>query len=553
MPEPRLPIAQNVPRKLPPLARRSRAAVDLSKREEVTLVVRSRGSEKEWRSLVAELTSGPPAARRYLTRAELARRWGASAEDIEAVRKFAVGQRLKVVSADAVRRCVVVSGTLEQLSRAFEVKFHAVDHPLGTFRSHRQAPRVAASIHPLLECILGLDTLPAGQPHAVPSEKGSGMDREALLKAYAIPPNLHGNGQRVAIIELGGGFYKSDLVAYFGQFGLRPPKVKIRSINGAKNMPAPRPMIQKFFESFPNVSGSRAEINWVMWTFETVTDITMAGTIAPEAEILLVQTTNNDQGQYQAFSSIITDAKNRSSVISCSWGGSESGKKPALMRALNRWFETAAVLGMTICCSSGDSGNGTLSPGAPQNTFTVQFPATSPQVLACGGTTLHPEAGTEVAWIQKRGSGSMASGGGFSTVFPLPPWQKAAGINPADWIPSGIQSGTGRAIPDVAAKANSQPGYCVVVGGQQVPCCGTSASAPLWAGVIAILNEGLGVPVGSLNVPFYDGSLKTALRDIVSGNTGAFAACTGWDACTGWGSPHGVKLLQQLGGQASSA
>src|SRR4051812_31688952 len=179
--ERRLPVADGDAPRLPALARRSRAAIDLSGQTEVTLVVRSKGSDEEWRPLVERLTRGLPGERRYLTRAEFARKWAASPEDVEAVRRFAIAQRLKGVSSDPFRRCVGVPGSLRQLSRAFPVEFFAVDHPLGRFRFHRGAPAVPESIQPLIECVLGLDDLPAASPHAAPAAKGGGMNRQALL------------------------------------------------------------------------------------------------------------------------------------------------------------------------------------------------------------------------------------------------------------------------------------------------------------------------------------------------------------------------------------
>src|SRR5262245_10983403 len=145
--ERRLPNAPGEPRKLPPGARRSTASVDLSEHAEVTLVVRLSRSDDEWYELIAKLTSGLPGERRYLSRAEVLRKWSASPEAMETVRKYATAQRLKVVSSDPLRRCVVVSGSLQQLGRAFDIHFYAVDHPLGRFRSHDGIPR----IHPLVE------------------------------------------------------------------------------------------------------------------------------------------------------------------------------------------------------------------------------------------------------------------------------------------------------------------------------------------------------------------------------------------------------------------
>jgi kumamolisin len=543
------------PPRLRPPFRRSRKTLDLSQPAEATIVVRSRKSDEEWQQLVAEVTSGLPGKRRYLTHAAL-RDWGASPEDIERAKNFAVTNGLQVVSVDPVRRCVMVSAPLKQLGRTFGVEFFAVDHPLGTFRSYRQARGAAAAGASWYDCILGLDNLLAAETHAAAAAKGRhSMDRKALLAAYRIPPGLSGKGQCVAIIELGGGYHKSDLVEYFKQFGLPPPRVRTRSIGGAKNVPAPPDTIREFFDSLQKPDGSSSPVTGpaaasVQWTFETTTDLAMVGTIAPDATILLVQTTNDDQGQYHALTSVITDVKNKPSVLSCSWGGKESGKGLGFMKTMDRWYQLAAARGMTVCCSSGDCGDGSLSN--PPEPFKIQFPASSPHVLACGGTTLHPRAGTETAWKQKNFGCEMGSGGGFSARFPLPPWQRAAGIDPDQWIPAGTETGKGRAIPDVAAKANMDPAYSIIVGGIAEPAGGTSAAAPLWAGVAAILNEGLDARIGSLNTLLYEGALRTGLRDIVAGNTAenkvGFYACKGWDACTGWGSPKAEALLNLLRG-----
>jgi kumamolisin len=178
--------------------------------------------------------------------------------------------------------------------------------------------------------------------------------------------------------------------------------------------------------------------------------------------------------------------------------------------------------------------------------FVTNFPGSSPYVLACGGTTLDVAAKTETAWNQKVGHGfPMAGGGGFSEVFDLPPWQVAAGVDSADWIPAKATSGTGRGVPDVSAKANIDPAFCVFAA-TEIPACGTSASAPIWAALIAVLNEALKFPVGCINPLLYEGGLHESLRDITTGNIGHLNAAVGWDPASGWGSPHGNAMLKTL-------
>jgi kumamolisin len=181
--------------------------------------------------------------------------------------------------------------------------------------------------------------------------------------------------------------------------------------------------------------------------------------------------------------------------------------------AVDQAFQDAAALGVTICCASGDNGSGDgVSDGQPH----VDFPAASPHVLGCGGTRVEAASTTishEVVWND--GPQGGATGGGVSATFALPDWQRNAKVPPS-----------------------TQAGGRVVFGG-------TSAVAPLWAALIARLNQRLGTPVGFLK-PLLFGRLLGSCRDITSGNNGAYQARVGWDACTGLGSPNGARLLQAL-------
>jgi kumamolisin len=131
-----------------------------------------------------------------------------------------------------------------------------------------------------------------------------------------------------------------------------------------------------------------------------------------------------------------------------------------------------------------------------------------------------------------------ATGGGVSRVFPRPTWQSAANV------PAAPVAGGGRGVPDVAGDADPATGYDVRVDGVDTVIGGTSAVAPLWAGLIALLNQLKGRPVGYLNPKLY--ASTGALHDITQGNNNGFAAWPGWDACTGLGSPIGGKLVTAL-------
>jgi kumamolisin len=219
------------------------------------------------------------------------------------------------------------------------------------------------------------------------------------------------------------------------------------------------------------------------------------------------------------------------------------------MQAMDLAFQAAATLGINVCCASGDNGS---SDGVGDGLAHVDFPSSSPHALACGGTRLEATfdalsnqyvQSSEVVWNDD--PTASATGGGVSDVFALPDWQASAHIPP-----SVNDQHSGRGVPDVAGNADPDTGYRVRVDGQNVVYGGTSAVAPLWAGLIALLNQQLGQSVGFLNPILYSNAdffaQVNALQDVTSGNNGSYSAQQGWDACTGLGSPDGTNLLDAL-------
>jgi kumamolisin len=246
-------------------------------------------------------------------------------------------------------------------------------------------------------------------------------------------------------------------------------------------------------------------------------------------------------------------------VLSCSWGLAEddpSWSKNAVT-AINDRLNAARLLGITTCVSSGDDGSGDQ---VDDGNCHVDFPACSPFALGVGGTMLTKSGAkvNEVTWWETPGrrtnNGGGATGGGVSTLFARPAWQS---VHVASLNAGSID---GRVVPDVSALAG-EPLYSLIFTGKSMPNGGTSASAPLWASLIARINGNLpsakqqrfvtpllyqngtgGQPVG-----------KGASRDITSGkNTSTpepgkgYKAGTGFDAVTGWGVPDGVKLQNSL-------
>jgi kumamolisin len=368
--------------------------------------------------------------------------------------------------------------------------------------------------------VLGLDRRPVARPHfrrplTTPAQTYTPLQVGAL---YQYPAGTDGSGEAVAIIELGGGFSASDLARYFQSLGItQPPAVTAVPVAGGANTP-----------------GGEAD-------GEVMLDIEIVGALAPAASIAVYFAPNTDQGFYEAISQAAHDAARHTAVISISWGGPEEGWTASARAAMESALEDAATLGVTVTVASGDSGSGDgVSGGAPH----VDFPASSPYALACGGTKLVSSGGvitSEVVW-NETSSGEGATGGGVSVEFPLPVWQQSAGV------PRAPNGQPGRGVPDVAGNADPQSGYQVLVDGQAQVIGGTSAVAPLWAALIARCNQKLGHPLGDAHAALYPLG-GSAFNDILSGNNGAYQAGVGWDACTGLGSPRGEALLTALAAQ----
>ena len=279
----------------------------------------------------------------------------------------------------------------------------------------------------------------------------------------------------------------------------------------------------------------------------------MAGAVAPKAAQLVYFAANTDQGFINAIAQAVHTTP-PPIVVSISWGQSEDQWSEQSRNSMDGVFADAAALGVTVTVAAGDNG----SSDDPNSTsgVHVDFPASSPNVLACGGTQLIGDLSTntitsEVVW-NELANNEGAGGGGVSDVFPLPSWQANVGV---PTIAGG--TGTGRGVPDVAGNADPVTGYLVVVDGKQQPIGGTSAVAPLWAGLIARLAQATGKKFGLLQPLIYGGVTTGAaaqgFNDITQGNNGAYSAGPGWDACTGLGSPNGQALLTHLSDPPATA
>jgi kumamolisin len=466
-----------------------------------------------------------------LTRDEFARRFSADPADIASVESFASDYDLTVIEIAPARRSMVLSGTVADMSEAFGTTMMLFQCPDGKFRGRTGELSIPAGLGNIVVGVLGLDERPQARTHfrrrvAVgPQAAGdTSYTPIAVSKLYSYPSGT-GAGQTDAIIELGGGFHSSDLQTYFASLGIKtPPKVTAVSVDGATNQPS----------GDPNSADG-----------EVLLDIEVVGAIAPGVSIAVYFAPNTDQGFLDAITTAIHDNVRQPSVVSVSWGGPESTWTAQSLSAFDQAFQDAGVLGVTVCCASGDSGS---SDGVTDGQAHVDFPASSPNVLACGGTRLESSKNKitkEVVWNE---GANGATGGGVSETFPLPSYQAAAGV-PVSVNPSHFQ---GRGVPDVSGDADPATGYQVRVDGRNLVFGGTSAVAPLWSALIALVNAQNGKPAGLVNTKLYATAAKGAFHDITSGNNGAYSAHAGWDACTGLGSPVGGAVESSLLGKARS-
>jgi kumamolisin len=475
-------------------------------------------------------------------------RYAADAKDIALIRKFAKENNLNVVRESAPRRTVILAGTVTDFNRAFGVSLKTYAYPNGTYRGRTGPVKIPAELAGVVEGVFGLDNRPVAKrhgsrPHAA-GDVAQPFTAAQLAKIYSFPPGFDGSGQTIGIIELGGGYRPSDLDTYFSNLGLATPTVVPVSVDGGANTP-----------TTPDSADG-----------EVVLDIQVAGAAAPGAKIVVYFAPNDaaSNGFLDALTKAIHDTENNPSVISISWGGPESTSTTNFQEQFDQALQAAALLGITVCVAAGDNGAADVGPKAWDGLAHVDFPSASPFALSCGGTRLIAPNGAisaESVWNQNQADlspqagpdGSFgAGGGGVSGAFPLPDYQQQANV-PASLNPAGYQ---GRGVPDVTGDGDPDSGYNIRVDGQQIQEGGTSAVAPLWAALIAVINQKLNGQVGFVNPQLYallSGS--GAFHDITVGNNRVsykqfqnvgYDAGPGWDAASGLGSPDGTVLSSLL-------
>jgi kumamolisin len=420
------------------------------------------------------------------------------------------------------RRCVRVFGNAHSMQLAFAtcVRRYKVGGRY-RFRARSGSLWVSAEVAPWIQAVLGFDhRAVVGRASPQTGETTSlGLWPSEIARLYNLPSDQDGAGQCIGLIALGGGYWPGDLAKAAQQMNLPVPVVVDSGVGDAKNQ-------------FTGGDASDQEV---------ALDIQVLAGIVPGARIVVYFAGNTTKSLATAIEQAVSDSVNRPQVLSISWGSAEKFWTDSARAAVETSLADAVKVKMTVLAAAGDS---LATAGLSDGTAHVLYPASSPSVLACGGTRMVFSDGgksvtNELVWNDE----FSGTGGGISDVFDPPDYQQNASL------PNSVNAGrSGRGVPDIAALASQDPGYKVVVGGETIIKDGTSAATPLWAAVIALANSKRGRPLGSVHDFLYRNPLTC--RQVLEGNNWSggigYEARPGWNACTGWGVPKGLDTIESL-------
>ncbi|HEX3609904.1 MAG TPA: S53 family peptidase [Solirubrobacterales bacterium] len=512
--------------------------VDPQSRVEVTVTLRG-----------PDLPAPDPA--QTISRNEYGERYGASSADIEKVKEALQQFGLAVEEVSSAARSMRVSGTAAEMEKAFHPglgMYRAPDH--GEFRGREESLQVPADLDGLVTGVFGFDerrvARRAGKtgfaPVATEAAAGTGtpLTPTDLEERYKFPAG-DGSGQQVGIAEFGGTYFPGDLKAFCQRHGIPEAKVHVVDVGmKAPTIAEIEAMSEGEREAVLGASG------------EVMMDVEIIAGLCPGAEIFVYFAPFDEKGWIDLLNRVIQGDPAAPVSLSVSWGLAEDTPEwsQAATREIDLRLQAAAQIGVTVCVSSGDDGTGDQLEDGKSH---VNFPSSSANVLSVGGTMLDGE--DEVVWWQspgrRTGQGGGSTGGGVSTVFKRPSWQD---VNVSSLNPGSID---GRVLPDITALAGP-PYYDLVFEGRVAPNGGTSASAPLWAALLARIAAAGKAPAFMAPLLYRkDPSGKSlgadACVDIVKGENPShpqpgigYKAEPGFDAVSGWGTPDGEKLLESL-------
>ncbi|GAC1379602.1 MAG: hypothetical protein NVS4B7_17660 [Ktedonobacteraceae bacterium] len=480
----------------------------------------------------------------YITPQLFAAKFGPDSATVNSVVSFLHSQGLRVSSISPNHLFIDASGSATSVENAFDVTI--ADYVVGgrTIYAPTKNPSVPTSLAGMILSVSGLDNFAYYRPHYrllansrlhPASGPGGGYTPSELRTAYnmnsLISNGDNGTGQTVAIFELDG-YKATDVNTYLSNYGLGSAKYSNVLVDGATNTP-----------------GSGA--------IEVELDMEVVSAIAPGATQKIYIGPNSTTGVNDTYNRIVTD--NSAKVTSTSWGLCEASSGSAELSALDNIFKQGAAQGQAFFAASGDSG----AYDCNDNNLAVDSPADDPNVVGVGGTNLQTGSGgtysSESVWscptCTSRSPNGSGSGGGISSYFTRPSYQTGTGVTSAN-----------REVPDVSADADPASGYSIYCTVSAAGCPGsgwtsvggTSAAAPLWAGVAADTNQylaGLSKPtLGSASATLYrlfnTSQTYAAYHDITTGNNLYYSATAGYDPASGIGTPNVWNLARDAAGSS---
>ncbi|WAH42137.1 S53 family peptidase [Alicyclobacillus fastidiosus] len=354
--------------------------------------------------------------------------------------------------------------------------------------------------------------------------QGQGYFPQDIRRLYNVPEYLTGSGQAIGILEFSNGYSESDARQFWGLHGIAVSNVTFVSVDGTRNDGG----------TSPDDEEASLDLQW-------------AGAIAPQAELIVYEANAGEtfatfaEAVIATLRYVLNDTTYQPSVLSISYGDAEASFDQDSLLQISELLTQLDQKGVTVCISSGDQGAYGMhdTRGVPERH--ADAPASVPSAVAVGGTHLNPD-GSESAWTYYGPQNGGATGGGFSDIFQKPSYQTSL-------------NGSGRGLPDVSLNADPATGYQIIFQGQPAIVGGTSVSCPVFAGIVALLNERraqLGrPPIQNLTSLLYTYAATLPYRDITVGNNSfngviGYQAVPGWDACTGFGSIDAAAFIEQL-------
>ena len=503
---------------------------------DVTLMLRERPGALSIAHSVAWLHEAQRRGVQRVSGEELQAQHACAGSDRARVASWAHRNGLRVLNDDPLTRRVTVRGRTGHLSELFGVQLQQMrwERPHGSveYRGHMGPVRLAAELSGVVTGVFGLDDRPVAepqlrQPHASRPAIVS-YDPPEIAAVYAFPrmPNL-GEGMHITagLIELGGVAHRADVESAFTRLALPPPEIVNVSIDGT--VP----------ESDPDGADMEVALDYQVLG-------AMVQAMAPRARVTIVayNAPNSERGFMNAVAAAATDRLHRPQAASISWGSPEDNWTIQGMRAMDSLFASGSLRGVTYSAAAGDAGSSNAELDGRQH---AEFPASSPHVWACGGTTLLALRGhliSETVW-NELALDAGAAGSGVSGVFAPPDYQARNGVQPR----SADRHTPGRGLPDGSGVADPVTGWNIVACGKLMITGGTSAVAPMYTALWSLIAASRGSRLGMPH-PIVYARRGRAFNDVIQGNTGGpYAARKGWDAASGWGSPNGRALMRELG------